>query len=90
MHGVRVQVGMRNRIPTTIWVGLIALATLSMASVGYQAGLSATQRSPAMLVLVAAFASVMLLIADLNRPQEGFLTVSQQAIHDLQSSMKAR
>jgi hypothetical protein len=89
MHGVRVQVGMRNRIPTSIWGVLLALAALSMASVGYQDGLSGSRRSPAMVVLVLAFASVLFLIADLNRPQEGFLTVSQQALVDLQSSMKA-
>jgi hypothetical protein len=89
MHGVRVQVGLRNRIPATIWVVLLLLAALSMASVGYQDGLSGSRRSPAMIVLVLAFASVLFLIADLNRPQEGFLTVSQQALLDLQSSMKA-
>jgi hypothetical protein len=88
MHGVRIQVGLRNHIPTVIWVGLFALALLSMCSVGYQAGLSGTRRSPAMIVLVLGFASVMFLIADLSRPQEGFLTVGQQAILDLQSAMQ--
>jgi len=89
MHGVRIQVGLRGRIPSVIWLGLTALAVLSMASVGYQAGLSATRRSPAMLVLVLAFSGVVFLIADLNNPLEGFLTVSQEALHDLQASMKA-
>jgi len=88
MHGVRIHVGMRNRIPATIWGGLFALAGLSMASVGYQAGLSATRRSPAMVVLAVAFSSVMFLIADLDRPHEGLIVVSQEAMIDLQSSMK--
>jgi hypothetical protein len=89
LHATRLQVGVRNRIPLSIWGGLLTLALLGMASVGYQAGLSATRRSPAMLVLVLAFSGVLLLIADLDRGQEGFLRVSQQALIDLQPMMSA-
>ena len=89
MHGVRVQAGIRSRIPLVIWIGLLALDMLSMASVGYQSGLSATRRSPAMVVIVLAFASVLFMIADLDRSYEGFLTVTQQALIDLQTNMKA-
>jgi hypothetical protein len=89
MHAVRVQVGTRSRIPAMIWLGLFSLAVLSMLCVGYQSGISVTRRSPAMAGLVLAFSGVMFLIADLDRSREGFLTVSQQALIDLQSSMKA-
>lgn len=88
LHATRVQIGLRNRIPLTIWAGLMALAALSMASVGYSAGLSATRRSPAMLGLVLAFSGVLFLIADLDRVQQGLLTVSQQAMADLQAQMR--
>src|SRR5262245_60026384 len=88
MHAKRTFVGMRSRIPVVIWAGVIGLAMLGMASVGYQAGLSATRRSPAMLGLVLAFAVVLLLIADLDRGQEGLLRVGQQAMIDLQKSMR--
>jgi hypothetical protein len=88
MHGVRVQAGIRSRIPASIWVGLFGLGLLAMTSVGYQSGLSATRRSPAMIGLVLAFAGVLFLIADLDRSQEGFLMVSQQALIDLQKSME--
>lgn len=89
LHATRLQVGVRSRIPGSIWAGLFALALLGMASVGYQAGLSATRRSPVMPALVLAFAGVLLLIADLDRPQEGLLRVSQQAMIDLQRGMTA-
>lgn len=89
LHATRLQVGMRNRIPFSIWLVLFALSFVSMAGVGYQAGLSATRRSPAMAALVVAFAGVLFLIADLDRGHEGFLTVSQQAMVDLQKSMHA-
>ncbi len=42
-----------------------------------------------MLGMVVAFAGVLFLIADLHRGYEGFLTVSQPAMIDLQRSMSA-
>lgn len=89
MHAKRILLGLRSRIPIVIWVVLVALALLSMAAVGYQSGLSVTRRSPAMFGMVLAFAGVLYLIADLDRGMEGFLTVSQQALIDLQKSMQA-
>jgi hypothetical protein len=89
LHAKRVQIGVRSRIPWIIWLGLNGLALVSMGAVGYQAGLSATARSPAMLGLVLAFAFVLFLIADLDRGHEGLLQVSQQAMVDLQESMQA-
>jgi hypothetical protein len=87
MHTKRIFFGLQSRIPFIIWVVLYALALLSMMAVGYQSGLSATRRSPAMLGTVLAFAGVLYLIADLDRGHEGFLKVSQQALLDLQRSM---
>jgi hypothetical protein len=89
LHAKRVQVGLRSRIPISIWAGLFTLSLLGMASVGYHAGLSETRRSPAMFGLVLAFAAVLYLIADLDRSQEGLLRVGQQAMIDLQRSMNA-
>ena len=42
----------------------------------------------AMVALVLAFAFVLSLIANLDRPQEGLLRVSQQAMIDVQKSME--
>jgi hypothetical protein len=38
-------------------------------------------------VLALAFSLVLLMIADLDRPGEGFLHVSQQPLIDVQNSM---
>ena len=89
LHTKRVLVGLRNRIPLVIWVVLIAQALLAMGSVGYQSGLSATRRSPAMLGLGLAFGVVLFLIADLDRSHEGFLQTSQAALVDLRTSLEA-
>jgi len=88
LHAKRVMLGTRNRIPLSIWVVLSAFTALGIAAVGYHAGLCGTRRSPAMLAMVVAFACVLFLIADLDRGREGFLKVSQQALIDLQASMK--
>jgi hypothetical protein len=88
VHAKRVLAGLRSRIPMSIWCGLFTLAFIGMASMGYQAGLSATRRSPASVLLILAFAGVLLLIADLDRGQEGFLRVSQAPMTDLQRSMQ--
>jgi hypothetical protein len=87
VHAKRMLTGLRSRIPITIWFGLFALSALGICSMGYQAGLSATSHSPAMMALVVAFAGVLFLIVDLDRGREGFLTVDQTAMTDLQRSM---
>jgi hypothetical protein len=43
----------------------------------------------AVIFLTLAFSGAMTLIADLDRPREGLLQVSQQPMLDLQASMRA-
>jgi hypothetical protein len=81
-------VGLRSRIPAAIWGILYAVAVLTLAAMGYHGGLAGTSRSLALLAVALTFSAVMWLIADLDRPGEGALKVSQQAMVDLQSSMK--
>lgn len=87
LHAKRIQIGLRSRIPGIIWLALFAITLLSFAGMGYQAGLAGTSRSLAILAVAFAFSSVIWLIADLDRPREGTLQVSQQAMIDLQQSM---
>ncbi|WP_275626901.1 hypothetical protein [Pseudomonas sp. 273] len=54
---------------------------------GYHAGLSRTSRSLAEVAVALTFSIVIGLIADLDRPHEGALQVSQQALMDLRQSM---
>ena len=87
LHAKRVTAGLRNRIPGAIWGWLFVVAALSLAAMGYHAGLSRTSRSLVELAVAITFSAVIGLIADLDRPQEGYLKVSQQALVDLQQSM---
>jgi len=89
LQSERVFVGLRSRIPISIWVALFTLSVLGMGSMGYQAGLSGTRRSPEMPILTLAFAWVLFLIVDLDRAHEGSLRVSQQPMIDLLKTMQA-
>ena len=87
VHTKRVAAGLHNSIPTTIWLALYSLAALALAITGYRAGLSGRRSLTVTVVLALAFAAVFHLIADLDRPDEGYLTVSQQALSDLQTRL---
>jgi hypothetical protein len=89
LHAKRVTAGLRNRIPGAIWVGLFAIAVLSLGAMGYHSGLVGTTRSLAVAAVALAFSAVIALVVDLDRPQEGALTVSQQALIDVRRSMDA-
>ena len=88
LHAKRVFVGLHSRIPFSMWLALFGLTLLGTASIGYQAGLSATRRSPEMPILILAFACVLFLIVDLDRGHAGFLQVSQQSMADVLKSMQ--
>lgn len=87
VHSKRVLVGLQNRLPGALWATLYLITMLTMAGVGYHEGLTNSRRSLAIVVLVLTFSSIMTLVADLDRPREGFMTVSQQAMIDLSKMM---
>lgn len=86
LHSKRVT-AVRNRIPSAIWGALIGISVLSFAAMGYHAGLVGTSRSLAVIAVAFTFSAVIGLIADLDRPQEGSLRISQQPLIDLRQSM---
>ena len=89
LHAKRLALGVRNRIPGTIWAALSFVAIIGTSVMGFHAGLAGSGRSLALLALVLAFSAVVTLIADLDRPQEGLLRVSQQTMIDLQKTLAA-
>jgi hypothetical protein len=88
LHAERVTAGVRNRIPGAIWVALYGISIFAFGAMGYHSGMSGTIRSPVILLVAITFSVVIVLIADLDRSQEGILTVSQHALVDLRQSMK--
>jgi len=87
LHTTRVSEALRVRIPGVIWVTLYLLTGLAMLEMGYQTGLSGRRRPLSVLPFALGFAAVILLIADLDRLQEGWLRVSQQPMVELLESM---
>ena len=81
LHAKRVTAGLRNRIPGAIWVVLLTIAVLSLAAMGYHAGLVGTTRSIAIIVVAVTFSAVIALIANLHCPQEGSLIVKPAGPH---------
>jgi hypothetical protein len=86
VHGVRLAT-VRTRIPGAIWMALYAVALVALAAMGYQEGLARETRSVVVLAVAIAFSLVLWLIADLDRPQEGSLRVSQRPMIELRASM---
>lgn len=87
LHQSRKTVGLEYQIPGSVWAAVSLLTVLSMLAVGYHVGMSGTRRLLGTPVLAAAFSLVILLIADIDRPGEGLMRVSQQPIADVQQMM---
>jgi hypothetical protein len=84
LHESRVVAGLYARVPPTIMVLLFAGSALSLAMVGYSGGLQGRRSILSAVVMIAALGVVTTLVVDLDRPQDGFLTVSQQPLIDVQ------
>jgi hypothetical protein len=90
LHVKRVNAALHSRIHTSIWMALYGLIALSMGFVGYGAGISGRHSHIAVAAVAVAFSVILVLIADLDRPQQGLIRVSQQAMLDLQLKLRPR
>jgi hypothetical protein len=85
----RVTVALQYRIPSPIWMMLWLLTVVSMLAVGYQFGVSGRRTVASAAVLALAFASVILLVADLDRGAAGRIRVNQAPLLALQQKLHA-
>jgi hypothetical protein len=75
------------RLPELLWMVLFAATLLSFLLVGVASSADG-KRDPFFILLFAlAYVAVLMIIVDLDRPQQGVLTVSQTAMEDLLRSM---
>ena len=89
IHATRVALGIQERLPSEIWIVLYCVTILGMMAVGYQTGIAASKRSMGRPNLAVSFALVFALIASLDRPDSGILSVSQRPLVDLRDAMAA-
>ena len=87
LHEERVMFRERSRIPGALWAALYAITVLSLASMGYHGGVAGTTRSPVMVAVALTFSLVIVVIADLDRPGEGWINVGQEAMIDVRNAL---
>jgi hypothetical protein len=85
---VRIAVSVQSRLPTGLWIVLYVLIALGMIAVGYQTAIAGSRRTWAMVILALSFSIVVVLIAALDDPERGYISISQRPLIDLQSEMK--
>jgi hypothetical protein len=83
IHEKRVSAGIRNRLPESLWVALMALLTLSMLGIGHFSGLKGRRNPIASTALALSFSMVFFLIADLDRPLKGLVRADQSVLLEL-------
>ena len=75
------------RLPRLLGVVLYAATILSFLLVGVANSSDKERDQIALTIFALAFVAVLMIIVDLDRPQQGLLTVSQQAMSDLLRQM---
>jgi hypothetical protein len=86
VHESRLTAGFA-RVPETLVLLLVVGGALSLAMVGYSAGLTRRRSLLSAFVLIIALGAVITVVIDLDRPREGFIKVSQQPLIDLQQQI---
>ncbi len=88
VHSLR-RAAFELRLPRMVGMVLYAATMLSFLLVGI-ANSADRKRDPlAILLFALAFVAVLMVVIDLDRSQQGFLTVSQRALSDLLRQMTA-
>ena len=88
LHASRVAFA-HTRIAAVIWIMLYCIATLGMASMGYQTGIAGSNRSLVWSLLALSFALVFGLIVALDQPRSEIMKVNQQPLIELRDFMSA-
>lgn len=87
-HHSRVTVGLGYRIPGPIWSALYFITVLAMLVIGFQFGISSGGSLQVASALALTFATVILLISDLDRANEGVLVVDQTPMSELAERLR--
>jgi hypothetical protein len=83
-QAIRVSIGAIVRVPAFIWIILYLMVFLGMFSIGYQTSITNSSRNSWLTpVMVLSFSLMLLVIAALDRPDNGYIRVSQQPLEDL-------
>lgn len=81
-HSLRITAAVK-RLPRILGIVLIVSTILSFSLVGVASSADRKRDTAAIFLFALVFTAVFIIMVDLDRPQEGMLTVSQTAITDL-------
>jgi hypothetical protein len=87
-EAMRVATAWHARIPGVIWSVFFVITALAMLGFGYHMAIAGSRRTKTAFILILSFSLMIALIADLDRPQSGFLSVSQRPLIELQTLME--
>jgi hypothetical protein len=87
-YGTR-EAGVRRHVPEVVLLLLYGTFLIVGALVGYSSGISAHRPSLASYLMVTLIVVLVFVILDLDRPQRGLITVSQESLTELQQSIRA-
>ncbi len=77
----------RGRVPAPVFVLLYGIAGVALGFSGYLTGLRGGRGRIPVAITAVMFASVIGMVGDIDRSQSGFITVDQQAMHNVKESM---
>ena len=82
MHERRIT-GLRGRVPAVVFLMLHGMALVALGFTGLSDGASGGRHRGAVVLMAGMLALVLMMVADLDAPQRGFIAVSQQPLLDL-------
>ncbi len=87
IHERRITAGLHTRIPGSIWIMLYVILTLSMFATGYFSGIKGKRSLTTTWAMTVSLALIMWLIADLERPQSGFLITDKSNLQEFSARL---
>jgi hypothetical protein len=80
---------LRNHIPDVVLLSLFGIAAVACGFAGYASGLDPLRTRLPVFITAFLVCSVIFVILDLDRPNVGFITISQQPMIDTVASLSA-
>jgi hypothetical protein len=77
----------RNRVPGVVFVLLYGIAGVAIGFSGFVGGLGGKRGRIPVVIMAVLIGSVIGMIADIDRTRSGFITVGQQALHDVKANL---
>jgi hypothetical protein len=80
---------LRNYIPHVVWLSLFGMTAVACGFAGYASGLDPLRTRLPVFITAFLVCSVIFVVLDLDRPNVGFIIISQQPLIDTLASLSA-